>query len=254
MKMRSSILTMLFGLVLGTSLLVPGLLGQEGPRPKTQKEAEAINKMFQAPTPDGRIAAANDLITNFADTQFKGLAYQIMAQAAEDKMDWDKAIVYSEFAIKADANDYISHNIVGRGYAETTKEHDFDREDKLKKAEQFAQKAIDLATNAKNPNPQLPEDQFQAFKKDEMAKGHETLGMADLIRKKLDSGITKMKTAASMTSNPRLQARLAQTLIANNKADEGIAIFEKMAQSTDPTVAGYAKGQLEKAKAAAPKK
>jgi len=39
-----------------------------GQKVKSQKEAQAVQAMLQAQTPDDRIKAANDVITNFADT------------------------------------------------------------------------------------------------------------------------------------------------------------------------------------------
>ena len=51
------------------------MLGQaKQPRPKSQKEVDAINQMIGAQDADGRIKAAKDLITNFADTEFKEMA------------------------------------------------------------------------------------------------------------------------------------------------------------------------------------
>ena len=55
----------ILALVTGTS----GLMAQKQPTPKSQKEVEALQAMFNAQDPDTRIKAAEDLLTKFADTQ-----------------------------------------------------------------------------------------------------------------------------------------------------------------------------------------
>ena len=63
------------------SLAAAVLLAQaKAPTPKSQKEVDALNAMIQAADNDTRIKAANELLTKFADTDFKGLAlYMIIA-------------------------------------------------------------------------------------------------------------------------------------------------------------------------------
>lgn len=217
--------------------------------PKSQKELEALQKMYGTTDPDATIAAANDLIVNFKDTQFKGDAYERMTQAAEMKKDWEKAIVYAEQTIKIMPESFFSTLIAGRAYAESTKEFDFDREDKLKKAAEFSNKGIAIVTAAKNPNPQgLPEAQWEAIKKDQIAYGHETLGIADVVRKKYDSAIAHLKEATTVSDNPTIAARLGQTYLLANKKEDAIAVFKKLEQSTEPGIADYAKSQLAKIK------
>ena len=55
-----------------TGSLAAALLLAQGkqPAPKSQKEVDALNAMFQATDNDGRIKAANELLTKFADKAF----------------------------------------------------------------------------------------------------------------------------------------------------------------------------------------
>ena len=57
-------------LVLAVAL--PGLLAQ--PKPKSDAEVKALQAMFGAQTPDERIAAAENVLTKFADTDYKAEA------------------------------------------------------------------------------------------------------------------------------------------------------------------------------------
>ncbi len=62
--------------------------------------------IFNAQTPDARIAAAEKLLTEFADTEFKAVALQIAAASAQQKNDFEKMVVYAERTLEADPKNY----------------------------------------------------------------------------------------------------------------------------------------------------
>jgi len=66
-------------IVLSFALAAGAVFLQAQPKPKSQKEVEAIQAIFNAQDPDSRIAAAEKLLTNFADTEFKAIALQVAA-------------------------------------------------------------------------------------------------------------------------------------------------------------------------------
>src|SRR5437763_6364063 len=91
--------------LLGTAVL----MGQaKQPKPKSQKEVDALMAIQNAQTPDARIAAVDNLLTNFADTEFKPMALQMAAQAAQQKNDFDKMVIYCERTLEADPNNYMA--------------------------------------------------------------------------------------------------------------------------------------------------
>jgi hypothetical protein len=92
MKMKSLI----------SALLLAGTLAMGQPKPKSQKEAEAVNAIITATTPDQKIAAADNLLSKYKDTAFKSLALQLEAEAYGQKGDGPNAIVYGDRAIEAD--------------------------------------------------------------------------------------------------------------------------------------------------------
>src|SRR5436853_7501589 len=113
-------IVLLFALVAGT------VFGQAQPKPKSQKELEAIQAIFNAQDPDSRIAAAEKLLTNFADTEFKAIALQVAAASAQQKNDYEKMTVYAARTLEADPNNYSDMLMLARGRAQRTRE--FDRE------------------------------------------------------------------------------------------------------------------------------
>src|SRR5215469_7247362 len=88
---------------------VPGLVAQKGkkgdapastdqpkgPMPKSKGEQDALVAMFNAQgKPDDLIAAAEALLSKYADTDFKGTALFFEATAYQQKGDIDKAQVF----------------------------------------------------------------------------------------------------------------------------------------------------------------
>ncbi len=75
MKMKSLI----------AALLMAGTLVMGQAKPKSKAEAEAVNAIITATTPDQRIAAAENLLSKYKDTAFKSLALQMEAEAYGQK-------------------------------------------------------------------------------------------------------------------------------------------------------------------------
>ena len=83
-----------------------------GPGPKSQAEVTAVNAMIQAQTPDDKIKAVEELITKFANTDFKSFALEMEAEAWQQKNDNVKAIVYAEQALQADPKNFDADNLL----------------------------------------------------------------------------------------------------------------------------------------------
>jgi tetratricopeptide (TPR) repeat protein len=237
-------------LTVGLSLAVVNLGAQ--PKPKSQKEAEAIMAIFNAADPDARIAAAENLLTKFADTEFKGTALLVAAQSAQEKNDFEKMVIYAERALEADPKAYQAMLMLATGFAQRTRENDLDKEDKLKSAEKHANDAIEILKTAPKPRPDLADEQWDGAKKDFTAQAHEALGMAASVRKKWDVAAGHFKTAMETGATPdnTTKVRLASAYNQMQKYDEAIALLDQVLadQNLHPAVRQFA-GQ-EKLKAA----
>jgi len=227
---------------------ITGLLAQtKQPAPKSQKELEALQGMFNAQDPDGRIKAAENLITNFADTDFKGLALFFIAMSYEQKNDFEKMAVYAERTLEADPKNYNAMIMLARGIAQRTREHDLDREEKLAKAEKYAKQAQEVLKDAAKPNPQITDEQWVTAKKDFEAQTHEALGLAAMARKKYDVAVTEFKTAIDMSAQPdaATQVRLAAAYNQAGQYDQALPILDKLMadQNVHPTIRQFAQAE-----------
>ncbi len=109
--------------------------------------------MFGAADPDARIKAAENLITKYADTDFKALALYFEAVSYQQKNDFEKMVVYGEQAIQADPKQYAALLMIAKGIAQRTREFDLDREEKLTKAEKYAKDGMAVLKDAPKPSP-----------------------------------------------------------------------------------------------------
>lgn len=209
--------------------LVAGLVfGQAQPKPKSQKELEAIQAVFSAQDPDARIAAAEALLNNFADTEFKSIALLVAAGSAQQKNDFEKMVIYAERTLEADPKSYGAMLMLANGLAQRTREFDLDKEEKLTRAEKYATTAIDLAKAAPKPRPDIPDADWESAKQNYIAQGHEALGLAAMARKKYGEAAKHFETALVASPEPATSVRLAAAYNLDKKPDQAIATLDKL--------------------------
>jgi len=232
------------------------MLGQEAPvqkqpRPKSQKEAEAIMKIFNSPDPASRIQAVDELLVNFADTEFKAVALQVATASAQEMNEFEKMMVYGERTLEADPDNYAAMLMLASGLAQRTREFDLDKEEKLGRAEKYAKNAQAILSKAPKPRPDLTDEQWESARKDFQAQSHEALGLIGMVRKKYDVCIAEFKTALEVASNPdpATKVRLAAAYNFAGKHDEAIAVVDELTKDPQlhPTIRQFADAEKMKA-------
>jgi tetratricopeptide (TPR) repeat protein len=227
------------------AMAVPALLAQ--PKPKSRGEAEALQAMQNAKTPDERIAAAENVLTKYADTEFKSIALLYEAFSYQQKGDWENAIIFGDRAVEADPKNYQALLLVAQQVVQHTKEFDLDREEKLNKVEKYANNAITAVKAAPKPRPELSDEQWAAAQKDAISQAHEMMGLAAMIRKKYDTAEAEFKAAVEGTPkpDPTTVVRLGMAYSDDGKYDQAIAEFDKAMAMPDalPQVRQFAQAQ-----------
>lgn len=200
------------------------------PKPKSQKEVEAIMAIMNAPDPDSRIKAAEELIQKFADTEFKAFALQMATISAQQKNDNEQVILYGERTLEADPNNYTAMVVLAATLAQTTREFDLDKEEKLKRAEAYANKALQLLEKAPRPNPNITDQQWEEAKKDFRSQAFEALGIVEMVRKNYDKAIANFKTSIDVAGTPNVptKIRLGAAYNLAGKHDEAIAVLDEV--------------------------
>jgi tetratricopeptide (TPR) repeat protein len=205
------------------------------PKPKSQAEVDAINAIFNAQDPEGRIAAVEGLITKFADTEFKSTALYLATDAAAQKNDVPKILIYGDRTLQADPEHFGAMLVMSRALAQTTREFDLDKDEKLARADKLATDALALVPRAVKPRPDIPDDQWEAVKQDFQAQAYEAKGLIALTRKDYDGAIGSLKQAYEMQpqKDPATMVRLAAAYTDSGKHDEAIELCDKISAMPD---------------------
>ncbi|WP_031499488.1 hypothetical protein [Bryobacter aggregatus] len=194
------------------------------PKLKSQKEQDAVMAIFNAADPAGRITAVDALLGKFADSEYKGTALFIATAAAEEMNNWEKTVIYGDRTLEADPKNYGAMLILARGYATHTREFDFDKEEKLAKADKYAKGALELLKNAPKIRPDIQDEQWEAQRKTWISEAHEAMGLAASVRKKYDDSVAEYKLGLEATpGNQNLMTRIATAYLDAKKYDESIA-------------------------------
>jgi tetratricopeptide (TPR) repeat protein len=238
--MKRIVLTGIFALATGAACLMAQApaapAGPTGPQPKSKSEVEALQALQAAGgDPDKTIAACENLITKFADTEFKTIALFLEASAYEKKKDFEHMVIYAEKVLEAMPQDIQTNLMLAKYYATSTRENDLDKEEKLTKAEKYSNAVIEVAKTAPKPNPGISDKDWEDARKDMTAEAYNAVGLGNLTRKKFDAAAINFKAAIDANSRPEpaYMVRAASALQSAGKNDEAIVWCDKIA--ADPT-------------------
>jgi tetratricopeptide (TPR) repeat protein len=228
--MRSSrILTIIAALFVGAGVLAAQSASPTPPKPKSKKESDAVRAMYAAQTPDDQIAKAKVLIDKFADSDFRGSAFYVMAAASDLKRDSDNVVVYGEQSVAADPMNFGSMALMSKAIAQSTKKFDLDKADKLARADKLAKDALDLSKKAPKPNAELTDDQWAAAVKDIVEPAYEGLAFESLAKEDYAGCADNFKLAVTSMSQlePALLVRGGHCSLMAKKYDDAIAAFDQ---------------------------
>jgi hypothetical protein len=225
---------------------------------KTPKERDAIMAVQNANDADSRLAAIENLLTKFADTEWKIPMLEIAIDTTRQKGDPDTMILYCERTLDAAPNDLDAISSLAKVTADTTRENDLDKEDKLKKVDDLSGKCLKLMPDAQKPYSTMPDDVWTARKSEFTADCHEAMASAAKVRKKLDVAVTEYQASLAARKDPATMVRIAQVYTMQGKYDESIALLNEVQAIPDVNpvvkqVAGQEKVKAVMAKARAPK-
>ena len=204
-------------------------------KPKSQKESDALQAVMAAKSPDDQVKAIENVLTNFADTEYKVMLLQVAMQIESQKGDYAQTTFYSERLLEADPKNAFAFLTLAGETARHTREFDLDKEEKLTKVDKWAKAGIEAAKAMAKPRPDLSDEQFEAVKKDLQSQAYVAMGMAASLRKKNDDTIANYKQALAVSATPdsTIWVRLGQAYMDSGKFDDAAAAFDKAL--SDPT-------------------
>jgi tetratricopeptide (TPR) repeat protein len=229
----SRILTVVAAVCVGAGLLAAQSASPTPPKPKGKKESDAVRAMYAAQTPDDQIAKAKEFIAKFADSDFRGSAFYVMAAASDLKRDPDNVVVYGEQAIAADPMNFGSMALMSKAIAQGTKKFDLDKADKLARANKLAKDAIELSKKAPKPNAELTDEQWASAVKDLVEPAYEGLAFECMAKEDYAGCAENFKLAVASMSQlePALLVRGGHCSLLAKKYDDAIAAFDQAINS-----------------------
>jgi tetratricopeptide (TPR) repeat protein len=216
-------------MTLGVAFAIPATWAQKAPQPKSQKEVEALQAIQKAAGPDAQLKAIDNVLENFADTDYKITLLQMGMQIAEQKGDFAMTVTYAERILETDPKNIFALATLALETVAHTREFDLDKDEKLAKAEKYANQAIANAKDAPKARPDLTDEQWNNIKKDMAAQAHDSLGRVAALRKKYDVSIAEFKTSLDVGATPdsTTMVRLGDAYLQTSKFDEAISWFDK---------------------------
>jgi len=225
---------------------------QQGPRPKSQQEMEALQKVktaLQAHNPDAEIQAVNNVLDNFTDTDYKPVLLNIGMQAAAQKGDYAQTLVWGDRIIQNNPNDVQARVVMAEDIAQHTRENDLDKEQSLKKVDDYANKVLDVLKTADTPPAGFPAEKWTAYKNELSGQAYDALGLAAGLRKKFPDAVGNFKEAVNKDPNPVSTAHLAKAYVDNKQYDDAITTADKVLAMNEapPSVKQFAEQQKQAA-------
>jgi len=227
---------------------------QQGPRARSQKEADALMAFQNATDPDARIQAAEKVLMKFKNTEYKEwLLYNMVASAGEKK-DYVQMEVYGDRLLEVNPEHGLLLVDLASVIAGQARPDDLDKSERLAKAEGFAKKALRIVPTMPKPNPQVTDELWLSERQIMMAQIHETLGIVAFMRDDYAGAEESFRKSIATAPRPRGTAyvRLGHALLEQGQYAEAEEASEKAMEAGGiPTsVTRGLRGDIAKAKQA----
>lgn len=251
--MRKRFLTYVSFLLLAAIPLAAYQAAGAGPKPKSQKEVAALQKVqaaAQANDPAAELAAINSVLENFADTEYKPMLMQMAMDAAQRQGDFAAVTVWGDRVLQTDPNNIPARVTLAETVAQHTRENDLDKDQSLKKINDYANKALELLKAANAPPAGVSDAQWPEYKKQLTSQAYDALGQSFDLAKNYPDSIKNFQSAIeAQPTNPVPVARLSKTYVDAKQWDDAISTADKVLAMNDlpASVKSFAQTQKDNA-------
>ena len=227
MRKTTAILTLT-----GIVLLAAAAWGQNPPRMKSQKELDAWNAINAAPSVDSQLQKIDDFLTAFADSDYKLILLDRAVELAANKKDYPLTMAWGQRDLDVNPTSYVAMLALARVTADTTKEFDLDKDQKLAQAEKWANGALDALKTATKPAA-YSEQRWPDLVKYWQSSGYQSLGLIAMVRKKYDVAVAEFQKAFDISPEPVYLVHVGEANLKAAKYDDAIAAFDKVLAMPD---------------------
>jgi len=251
--MKTKLASFLCSVFLAASPLLAQEPQAQANQPKiSDAQRQALMKMqtdAQAQKWTDVLTDANSIIENFPDSPYKQNVLYMAFQAAGNSNSYDQLAVWGDRIIQAIPSDIFARVQLADAMADHIRENDLDKDQSIKKVEDYAHQALNLLQNASSPPPNMPVDpaQWPAMKQDLTNRAYYALGVTADLKKNYPEAQKNFNTAVQADpANNFYLARLLKSYLANKQYDDAIAAAQKALDN--PSSPAPVKETAEKAK------
>ena len=173
----------------------------------------AIQTALQSGSPDAIVKAAEDLLNNYADSDYKEYALTMEAKAYQNKNDLDNAQIFADRVLQINSKAYTMQLLIAEAITPNIKEHDLNYADEIAKCTKLFNDAIENAKVAVKPNPQVSDADWENARKFAVAEAYNGLAFATRLAnayltagKKPEALALCDKLLAKPTLDPRIKS------------------------------------------------
>jgi tetratricopeptide (TPR) repeat protein len=164
---------------------------------KTPEEYKAYQDAFAKTDPAQAEAAADDFAAKFPNSELRASLYTRAMNLYSQANNTEKVIITGRKAIAADPANPVPLVQVASALAETTRDNDLDREQRLAEAAKDAQAAIDNIDTGLLIPPNADPAKVEAAKHSILTMAYDTLGMVNMDRNDYAVAVTNLQKAIS---------------------------------------------------------
>ena len=157
--------------------------GNRVPQAKSQEEFSAYQSAMAKTDPSEMAAAAEAFAVKFPDSELREILYVRAMTLYQQNDNSERETAMGRKALALDPNDPVPLIHVSSALAETTRDTDLDRQDRLNEAAKDAQAAINNIDAGLHIPPNVPPGQVAAVKASIIAMAYETLGVIHIGQK-----------------------------------------------------------------------
>ena len=170
---------------------------------KTQDELKAYQDAASKTDPAQAEAAASDFATKFPASELRAALYMRVMNMYAQANNSDKVIDNGRLAIAADPTNPVPLMEVASTLAETTRDTDLDREQRLAEAAKDAHAAIDNVDTGLLVPANADPARVAGAKRTILTNSYDTLAMVDMSRNDYQSAVTNLQKAIDQSKeNP----------------------------------------------------
>jgi tetratricopeptide (TPR) repeat protein len=222
------------------------------PKVKTKKEQEALMQVqaaAQKGDPKEELAAIDNVLENFVDTEFKPQLLNMALGAAQQLNDPAQVATWAQRVMDSDPNDVTARVSLAETTAQSMRENDLDKAQNVKKVNDLSHKALDLLKDGGTMPAGLPETQWPEYKKELTGRAWAAIAQADAVDKRYPDSVTDYKTALDAYPSAVMTARLSRAYLLNKQYDDAITTADKAIAMPDagPQVKNFAQSQKDAA-------